>query len=316
MKKQAIRLLAAWMAAMLLSIQSFALPKVLVPGGNTMGIKIQTQGLLVTGFERHSSARTAGLRKGDLIVEANGKAVRTADQLRNCLRDDRVVLTVRRSGKEAEFCVFPEDDKIGAYIRDSVSGIGTVTYYDPETGEYGALGHGVNDRETEVLLPVEAGVVVRSEVKEVKKGSSGTPGELVGKFDAQTILGTVDQNTAHGIFGRLEVPVPGTPIPVDQQQDIRLGDASILSNVSGDQVRAYTVRILEIHPYEEESGRNLLICITDPQLLQTTGGIVQGMSGSPIIQDGKLVGAVTHVLVNDPTRGYGIFIENMLDAAG
>ena len=315
MKKQAIRLLAAFLAAASLSIQSFALPKTLIPGGSTMGIKIYSQGLLVTGFERQSPARTAGLRKGDLIVAADGKEVRTAEQLRSCLKGGSVILTVHRSGKEAEFCVTPEDRRIGAYIRDSVSGIGTVTYYDPETGEYGALGHGINDRETEVLLPVEAGVVIRSEVKEVRKGSSGAPGELKGKFDTHSILGSVDCNTAHGIFGELQVPVPGTPIPVAQGKDVHLGEASILSNVSGDKVRAYSVRILEIHPCETESGRNLLICITDPELLQTTGGIVQGMSGSPIIQDGKLVGAVTHVLVNDPTRGYGIFIENMLDAA-
>ena len=298
MRKQAIRLLAAFLAAASLSIQSFALPKTLIPGGSTMGIKIHSQGLLVTGFEKQSPARMAGLRKGDLILEADGKAVRTADQLRSCLKDGSVILTVRRSGKEAQFCVTPEQQKIGAYIRDSVSGIGTVTYYDPETGEYGALGHGINDRETEVLLPVEAGVVVRSEVKEVKKGSSGTPGELKGKFDAKTILGSVDHNTTHGIFGELQIPVPGTPIPVAERKDIRLGEASILSNVSGDKVLAYSVRILEIHPHETESGRNLLIRITDPQLLQTTGGIVQGMSGSPIIQDGKLVGAVTHVCVN------------------
>lgn len=320
MKKRVLQLTAAILAALLLSVQSFAVPRTLIPGGRTMGIKIYSRGLLVTGFERQSAARTAGLRKGDLIVAADGEEVRTVGQLRAYLRSDKVVLTVQRSGKEAEFCVTPckteEGSKIGAYIKDSMSGIGTVTYYDPGTGEFGALGHGVNDRDTMVLLPVEAGVVVESEVQEVKKGSSGTPGELKGKFDVEQILGHIEHNTEHGIFGELKVPVPGKPIPVAQAGEVELGAATILSNVSADTVEAYAVKVLEIRPHEKESGRNLLIEVTDPRLLTTTGGIVQGMSGSPIIQDGKLVGAVTHVLVNDPTRGYGIFIENMLDAAG
>lgn len=320
MKKRVLRLAAVWLAVLLLSLQSLAAPRTLIPGGRTMGIKIYSQGLLVTGFERQSPARTAGLRKGDLIVAADGEEIRTVGQLRAYLRSDKVVLTVQRCGKQAQFCVTPDrtedGSKIGAYIKDSMSGIGTVTYYDPETGEFGALGHGVNDRDTMILLPVEAGVVVESQVREVKKGSSGTPGELKGKFNVEQILGRIDRNTDHGIFGELTVPVPGNPVPVAQPGEVELGPATILSNISADTVEAYAVRVLEIRPHENESGRNLLIEVTDPRLLTATGGIVQGMSGSPIIQDGKLVGAVTHVLVNDPTRGYGIFIEDMLDAAG
>ena len=316
MKKQIIRFLTAVCLALACSLSAAALPKTLIPGGCTVGVKLYTQGLVVTGFESRSAAKAAGLKKGDVIIQVDGEAVHTAAALRECLEEEQVILKILRNGREAEFCVRPNGNQIGAYVRDSLAGIGTVTYYDPDTGAFGALGHGVSDSETKVLLPVEAGVVVQSSVADVKKGRDGAPGELKGSFDVSTILGKVERNAERGIFGTLDVPIPGTPLPVAEAGEAEPGPAEIWANVDGQEVRSYSVEILRIYPHADETGRNMLLEVTDPDLLYATGGIVQGMSGSPIIQDGKLVGAVTHVLVNDPTRGYGIFIENMLEAAG
>jgi stage IV sporulation protein B len=194
-----------------------------------------------------------------------------------------------------------------------MAGIGTMTYYDPQTGEFGALGHGITDVDTNQLMPFMRGTILPSTVKAVKKGTVGSAGELRGDFDLSSELGGLTANTAAGVFGVLEdgdyaagkaVPV-GTAVP---------GKAVIRSNVEGDTTQEYAIEILKVCKNAAD-GRDLVISVKDRELLDTTGGIVQGMSGSPIIQDGKLVGAVTHVLVNDPTRGYGIFIENMLDAA-
>jgi len=318
MKKQAVRVLSAVLAAVLISTEAFALPNMLIPGGNTVGVKLFTDGLVVSGFTGGSAAKAAGLRKGDVIIEVDGEPVHTVSQLQQQTDRDRLVLTVQRDGKEAEFCVSPKStrdgQRLGLYLRDSMAGIGTVTYYNPVTGEFGALGHGVNEAETGNLLPMEAGVVVGSEVAEVTKGKRGEPGELKGKFHVEEILGELSANSSFGLFGVLNRPVLGRPMPVATAREIRTGDAVILANVSGEEVKEYKIKIRELYPGNRENGRNMLLEVTDRELLDTTGGIVQGMSGSPIIQDGKLVGAVTHVLVNDPTKGYGIFIENMLSA--
>ena len=315
MKKQFLRIVSALCAAAALSVSAFAAPKMLIPGGCTVGIKLHTKGLVITQLAEPSAAKEAGLKKGDIIVEVDGEEVHTAQALKERIAEDDVVVTVLRNGREAEFCVTPKTGQLGAYVRDSIAGIGTVTYYDPITGDFGALGHGVNDAATACLIPVDDGAVLHSSVVEVEKGKSGTPGELRGKFDLSRILGTVRHNSVHGIFGTMTTPISAKPLPVASEEEVRLGKATILANVSGSSVKSYAVEVLKIYPNAQETGRNLLLKVTDRELLETTGGIVQGMSGSPIIQDGKLVGAVTHVLVNDPTKGYGIFIENMLDAA-
>lgn len=316
MKKQVLRLICAGFAAVVLTFSAKAAPQMLVPGGSTVGIKLHTKGLMITAVEEGSAAKKAGLKKGDIIVQADGEAIHTIESLKDTLKEEDVILTVLRNGKEAEFCVSPIKEQLGAYVRDTIAGIGTITYYDPISGAFGALGHGVNDTGSSELIPVEDGVLVESSVSEVKKGKTGTPGELKGVFDLQQILGSVERNCAYGIFGELSEPLSQKPLYVAQHDEVEVGKATILSNVSGDTVKEYSVQILKVFSHEKQSGRNLLLKITDRELLGATGGIVQGMSGSPIIQNGKLVGAVTHVLVNDPTKGYGIFIENMLDAAG
>ena len=204
--------------------------------------------------------------------------------------------------------------KLGVYLKEGVTGIGTVTWYDPETGDFGTLGHGVHNAGGK-LLEMISGQVYDAEVLSVKAGKAGDPGQLKGGIDASAPLGILKKNTQKGVFGNSKHGWQGQALPVAEQSSIKTGDATILSTVKGDTVQEYSVEILKIYPHADGGARNMLIRVTDPKLLAITGGIVQGMSGSPIIQDGKLVGAVTHVLVNDPTTGYGIFIENMLDAA-
>ena len=206
---------------------------------------------------------------------------------------------------------------IGAWIRDSMAGIGTMTYYDPDTGAFGALGHGITDTDTALLMPFASGSILPSTVKAVKKGASGAAGELRGDFDLTRDLGTLSANTASGVFGTVEESdftesLTGA-LPVAKASEVRTGPAVILSNVEGDHVAEYDVEILQIVEGSAD-GRDLVISVTDPELIAATGGIVQGMSGSPILQNGKFVGAVTHVLLNDPTKGYGILMETMLKA--
>lgn len=321
MKTAARRLAAALILTALLAMQAFAaVPAYLIPGGNTVGIKLYTQGLMIVKIADGTAAQAAGLRAGDTIVAVNGEAVGTAKGL--CARvqeGNRLILTVRRGTQEAEFLVAPEKApsgyRLGISLRDHVAGIGTVTYYDPDTKQFGALGHGVSGTGGTELTPVTSGFVVSSRVSDVQKGSRGTPGMLKGVFDLSHAVGTVTENSARGIFGVMQTLPHKAAVPVAGPGAVHTGPAKILSNVKGAEICEYDVEIVRLMP-EAQNGRDLLLRVTDPALLEATGGIVQGMSGSPILQDGRLVGAVTHVLVSDPTRGYGILIENMLDAAG
>lgn len=315
MKKQLNRLICAVCAAVMLSMTAQAAPKMLIPGGSAVGIRLQTKGIMVTGFEEGSAAKAAGMKKGDIITQVDGRQIKTVQALQECLDSKEVAITVLRDGKEEAFSITPKSGRLGTYVRDSVAGIGTITYYDPLTGEFGALGHGVSEMDSAALIPVEQGELIDASVMEVQKGKSGTPGELKGQFDPQDILGGVEKNCAYGLFGTLTVPIASKPLPVGTAADVEPGKATIVSTISGSDAKEYDVEILRVYPHANDTGRNLLLKVTDKELLNRTGGIVQGMSGSPIIQNGKLIGAVTHVLVNDPTRGYGIFIENMLDAA-
>ncbi len=204
--------------------------------------------------------------------------------------------------------------KLGAWIRDSMAGIGTLTYYDPQSGAFGALGHGISDVDTAQLMPLESGGIMGAQVVDVSKGECGVPGVLHGAFQTGTDLGSLWANTPSGVFGTLwdtQLVQGHQPVPVARPEQVELGQATILSNISGDTVEEYTVEITRMFSGSDGDTRDLMLCVTDPRLLETTGGIVQGMSGSPILQNGRLVGAVTHVLLDDPTMGYGIFAENM-----
>ena len=317
MKKQA-RLFALLISLYFLP-QAVAAAETLIPVGQVIGLELQEDRVIVAAFDDvlGKKAEEAGLRVGDEILSMDGLTVDSAEDVREALAHSRglVSLVVLREGKEQTLRVSPEitaeGPRLGVYLRQGVTGIGTVTWYDPDTGRFGALGHGVNNTEGS-LVDMTGGSAYRAGVRSVKRGKVGQPGQLVGTVTAPDPIGDLEKNTAQGIFGSCGRGWTGPACPVAEAS---VGAAVIRSTVDGETPREYSVEILKIYPGNREDGRNMLIRITDPELLAATGGIVQGMSGSPIIQDGKLVGAVTHVLVNDPTRGYGIFIENMLEAA-
>ncbi|MEG0388646.1 MAG: SpoIVB peptidase S55 domain-containing protein, partial [Niameybacter sp.] len=208
---------------------------------------------------------------------------------------------------------------LGLWVKDSAQGIGTLTYYDPESKVFGALGHGINDTDLKKLLPVKTGEVTKTAITAIHKGEKGEPGELKGiiEYTPKNILGSIANNTALGIFGSLnrrgENLFKNSAMPIAYQNEIVEGEACILSNILGNEVRSYEVMIKKVSRYTTEPAKGMVIQITDPTLLEMTNGIIQGMSGSPILQNGKIVGAVTHVFIQDPTKGYGIFIENMIN---
>ena len=314
------RLLSAFFVIFMLAQPVQAAAQRLIPVGRVVGLELQNDTVSIAAFDDVSCAEAAGLKAGDKILSIDGKTVKCAQDVHDALRasDGTVELQVQRGDKCATYKLNPaitaHGPKLGIFLRQGVTGIGTITYYDPQSHRFGTLGHGVNEPGG-VLLAMTAGKCYRATVASVRKGRSGDPGQLVGALASQTPIGTLSRNTARGVFGTMEIPCPGEAIPVGSADMIKTGSATILSTIAGESVQEYSVEIVKIYPATRPNGRNMLIRVTDPALLKTTGGIVQGMSGSPIIQDGKLVGAVTHVLVNDPTTGYGIFIENMLEAA-
>jgi len=319
MKKPA-KILTVFLLLLILSHPVYA-ARALVPGGRIIGMELGSDRLTVAALHDTlgENAKAAGLRPGDQLLTLNGKPVATTQDVRSALTDcpDPVKLTVLRSGKQKTLTLKPvetgDGKRLGVYLRSGVTGIGTVTYYDPESETFGALGHGVNNPQG-TLLTLTEGTVYDAAIVSVRKGASGNPGQLMGTLSDPTPLGKLYKNTAQGVFGTAR-PETDQVLPIGKSSQIRTGAAVIRSTVGDGGIQEYSVEIVKIYPHSDCTGRNLLLRVTDPGLLETTGGIVQGMSGSPIIQDGKLVGAVTHVLVNDPTTGYGIFIENMLDAA-
>ena len=331
--KQLLRRGSAWMLALALCGAMGAgavelnreddASRMLVPVGHTVGIKLFAKGVLVVKLpEDNTPAKECGLREGDVILSCAGSTVTSTEQFQSLLQktDGEVTdLQVHRNGVTMHFSVDPEANEqgvycIGAWIRDSMAGIGTMTYYDPETGEFGALGHGITDVDTAQLMPFSSGSILPSTVKAVKKGESGCAGELRGDFDLSCDLGDLYANTDCGVFGTLdetaEALSAGEAVPIGTA---KMGKAVIRSNVQGNTVKEYEIEILNVIS-ESSDGRDMVLSVTDPELISVTGGIVQGMSGSPILQDGKLVGAVTHVLLNDAKKGYGISIETMLNA--
>ena len=304
----------------ILAVPVFA-SEMLVPGGTVVGLELKGDRVTVAAFDQALPAgREAGLRIGDEILSIDGAGITCAQDIRRALDrgDGELEVVVLREGTEKTISLTPdvtaEGPRMGVYLRQGITGIGTVTYYDPDTGCFGTLGHGVNDP-AGGLLDMTAGIALPARVASVDRGRAGDPGQLRGEVSSDYELGTLARNTAQGVFGTFHRGVEGEAIPVAAAGEVHTGPATIRSTVDDRGVAEYDVQIIKIYPTDRPDGRNLLLQVTDQNLIQSTGGIVQGMSGSPIIQDGKLVGAVTHVLVNDPTRGYGIFIENMLDAA-
>ncbi|MBR3015810.1 MAG: SpoIVB peptidase [Clostridia bacterium] len=284
----------------------------LMPGGAAVGVALATQGVLVIGVSDvagRSPAQTAGLRAGDVIELVNGQPVNSSQHLVDLISSSKglpLSLTFERNGDKRTVSLQPTLDgasgqyRMGAWVRDSTAGVGTLSYYNPENSTYGALGHAINDGDTGKLLPVRMGSLLKADIVDVKKGEKGTPGELRGSFlRDQVVLGSIEENTNLGVFGELDAPYvnPLYPdgLPIGFQETVKTGPATILSTIDGEGVKEYSVEIVQASRQMAPFQKSMIIRVTDPRLLQTTGGIVQGMSGSPILQNGHIIGAVTHV---------------------
>ena len=306
--------------------------KKLAAGGNVFGVKFFTKGVMIikqteieTSKGSVNPSKQAGLNVSDVILKIDGKQVNTVEEVSQIVERSygrELEIIYLRDGKEEKCVLAPvlsltdKKYKTGLWVRDSTAGIGTVTYYNPVSKSFAGLGHGICDIDTGMLMPLLRGSVVDVEITDVIKGKKGIPGEIKGSFDNKK-QGVLTENTDCGIYGVMD-DVQGMEnqqlYDVALKDEVKKGEAIILSQIDMEGVKQYSVEIEKIVDTEDEY-KNFVIHVTDERLLEKTGGIVQGMSGSPIVQNGKLVGAVTHVFVNDPTRGYGIFIENMLAEA-
>lgn len=311
-----------------------------IPGGQTIGVKVNSAGVLVVGHhqvtdktgQRQSPGEAAGLRLGDLIVSINKEKIEDVKQLGEISANYNASkkplnITYLRNGKTMHTKLSPifdaEDQswRIGLYIRDSAAGVGTLTFYAPDQGVYGALGHVITDMDTGTPIVVGKGEILQSSVTSINKSQNGDPGEKRAHFvKERKILGNIERNTPFGIFGKMtEMPTHSfneEALPVAFAEDVKEGPAQILTVLNGQKVERFDIEVVHVTKQSAPATKGMVIKITDERLLNKTGGIVQGMSGSPIIQDGKLIGAVTHVFVNDPSSGYGCFIEWMLQDAG
>lgn len=310
--------------------------RVLVPGGQSVGVKMDVRGVLVVGLEEIKTkggedvnpGLLSGLQIGDMIIAVNGKNVYRASEVQQLVNEIKgpVKLKIKRNEEiiktEIDPVVAKEDDmyKLGIWIKDKTAGIGTLTYYDPSTGAFGALGHGITDPETKSILSVDTGMLLQSQVQEVREGKNGDPGEIKGLFyHSDEPLGNLEKNCEYGVFGyayhHIENPIYKRPLTVGNRKQVELGKAYILTTLSDNKIERYEIKIEKIDGQDSPADKSMVIKVTDKRLLKESGGIVQGMSGSPIIQNDRIIGAVTHVFVNDPRRGYGIFIEWMLDVS-
>ncbi|RXZ78254.1 SpoIVB peptidase [Paenibacillaceae bacterium] len=311
-----------------------------IPGGQTIGVKVKSAGVMVVGHHqvttdkegKISPGETAEIKLGDVIVEVDGKKVNEVAKIAELTKkagESNKTLSVRikRNGQLLDRKLTPAFDiddgawRLGLYIRDSAAGVGTLTFYAPDQGVYGALGHVITDMDTQAPIEVGEGEIVQSNVTSINKSQNGDPGEKRAHFLKDSkVLGTVTKNTAFGIFGKMhELPSHSydpQPIPIAFSEEVKEGPAEILTVIGGQKVERFKIEIAHVAKQNAPATKGMVIKITDPRLLEQTGGIVQGMSGSPIIQGGKLIGAVTHVFVNDPSSGYGCFIEWMLQDAG
>ena len=298
----------------------------LVPSGEPFGCRMLMDGIMVIGFGEVFSPEgkccpgaSCGLQEGDIIRSAGAQEITSTEDFREqAASGEPMALTVIR-GEEAldvtlepAWSVTEQCWQTGLWVRDSTAGIGTMTFYDPAGQRFGGLGHPICDPDTGMRIPLASGEADRVTVSGAVRGAAGAPGCLQGYFAAQSPIGTLECNTGCGVFGTLAAMPEGEAIPMAWKQEVTQGDAVMLTTVEGSVPRPYTVRI-EAIDYRSDT-QNLVIEVTDPALLEQTGGIVQGMSGSPLIQNGRLVGAVTHVFVRDPARGYGVFAENMVSS--
>lgn len=322
------------------SMDVTVLPKLkVIPGGQSIGVRVETEGVLVVGHHlvdsengEMSPGEAAGIEVGDRITKMNGVVIEEMSEINPFVqksgeKNEPIQVEIKRNGKilETEFTpVKGKDDnmyRIGLYIRDSAAGVGTMTFYDPQSNKYGALGHVISDMDTKMPIEVNDGEIVGSKVTSIEKGATGEPGEKLARFsNDRKVLGNIEKNSSFGIFGTLQEKIDNgkwnEPMEIGLSHQVEEGPAQILTVVSGDQVNIYDIEIVSTTKQKYPATKGMVIKVTDPELIEATGGIVQGMSGSPILQNNKIIGAVTHVFVNDPTSGYGCNIEWMLEEAG
>lgn len=322
-------------------IKSISLKKMsdieVIPGGNSVGVKLSSEGVLVVGHSnvkinnemKESPGKCAGIEIGDIITKVNGKKIETSRELIESVKNSQneiANINIIRNGKEIkkEVKLIKEDNegyKIGLWVRDSTAGVGTITFYDEKSGKFGALGHPVTDGETNEPFAIKEGDLLKSSIISVRKGEKGSPGELRGIFqDEESPIGKIEKNTQCGIFGEGNKSacsyINNKSKHVASRDEIVLGNAYIITTVDEEGPKEYSIEIVKLFQQDEPGPKSMVIKITDEELLSKTGGIVQGMSGSPIIQNDKIIGAVTHVLINKPDVGYGIYIDWMLEDIG
>lgn len=304
-------------------------PKKVSVSGESFGIKLYTDGVIIVGIRdvetdkgKCNPAKEAGLEKGDIIIEINGKKVYSADSVTDILNDNNgkdYKITVKRNGNYKEFLLKPAYSssqgcyKVGLWVRDSTAGVGTITYYDKSNNTVSALGHPITDVDTNEIMPILDGEAVRATVTKIYKSKAGEAGSLCCEF-TNDIIGTLKKNCQSGIYGKYTCTLKNTyEYEVASPNEIVRGPVQILCTIDSGKAKFYNAQISRISYRENKKGKNMVVKITDERLLEKTGGIVQGMSGSPIIQNGKLVGALTHVIVGSPEKGYAIFAQDMVD---
>lgn len=304
-------------------------PKKVSVSGESFGIKLYTDGVIIVGIRdvetdkgKCNPAKEAGLEKGDIIIEINGKKVYSADSVTDILNDNNgndYKITIKRNGNYKEFLLKPAYSssqgcyKVGLWVRDSTAGVGTITYYDKSNNTVSALGHPITDVDTNEIMPILDGEAVRATVTKIYKSKAGEAGSLCCEF-TNDIIGTLKKNCQSGIYGKYTCTLKNTyEYEVASPNEIVRGPVQILCTIDSGKAKFYNAQISRISYRENKKGKNMVVKITDERLLEKTGGIVQGMSGSPIIQNGKLVGALTHVIVDSPEKGYAIFAQDMVD---
>lgn len=304
-----------------------------IPGGDPVGIKLLTEGIIVVGFSdvetetgnQKSPGVEAGIEIGDVILEANGEKLNEINTLSNIVsksKGKKVNLKVKSKDKIINTYISPikindsEGYKLGLWVRNSTSGVGTLTFYDENTKSFGALGHPINDVDTGKILSIKDGSIYNAKIISIEKGEKGNPGELRGMFTDNDKVGNLNKNTFSGVYGSINNDLNvynKKPISIGRQSEVKEGPAKILACIDGSKTEEYDIMIEKTTYQSEPDSKSMVLKVVDKRLLEKTGGIVQGMSGSPIIQEGKLIGAVTHVFVNKPNMGYGIYIEWMLN---
>lgn len=323
MKKFSVKLTIIFLFGLLSSTAVYADALNVIPVGKTVGIRVYTDGLLVIGssdVNGVNAAKKCGIKVNDRIRSANGEEISSCEQFSDIVKSnpDGISLEIARDNQNLTINAVPvlsEDNiyRLGLWVRDSTAGIGTVTYYNPQTDSFAALGHAINDADTGNILSVKSGNILNCDILSVSKSKKGSPGEINGAFDGEKI-GDITLNSQIGIFGSMssgDFKNIGTPVPVAAKSQVETGDACIITDALSGRREEYSIKINKI---TNDCDKGLAIEITDPRIIEQSGGIVQGMSGSPIIQNGRLVGAVTHVFVNNPEKGYGALAENMIDA--